>query len=235
MKELTGALIAAQKAITSVGKDAKNSFANYDYVSAETMITQCRRALHGAGLVFSRTHWDMKSTDFGVTVVSKYILSHPDSGETMDLVNEMIVPPNQKQLDKAVLAALTTGLNYSLRDLLLIPRADEPEVDNLPEPEPRKKPVAKEQPKAAPKPTASGDLPSGDKVLQAALNLVYGMKPDPVDYEKALLRHAADKYGREFRSAGDLPDEYVKRVVEAHNVKISEATAEEKALFGDSK
>lgn len=230
MKELTGALIAAQKAIGSVSKDAKNSFANYDYVSAETMITQCRRALHGAGLVFSRTHWDMKSNDFGVTVISKYLLSHPETGQSMDLMNEMIVPPNQKQLDKAVLAALTTGLNYSLRDLLLIPRADEPEVDNLPEPQAR--PVAKPAAKAEPK-AKQGDIPCGDKVLQAALNLVFGMKPDPVDYEKALLRHAADKYGREFRSSDTLPDEYVKRVVEAHNVKISEATAEEKALFGD--
>lgn len=232
MKELTGALIAAQKAIGSVSKDATNSFANYDYVSAETMITQCRRALHGSGLIFSRTHWDMKSTDFGITVVSKYLLSHPESGESMDLVNEMIVPPNQKQLDKAVLAALTTGLNYSLRDLLLIPRADEPEVDNLPEPQAKSSP--KPQPSTAPKRESDGEA-CGDRVLQAALNLVFGMKPDPDGYKKALLAHAKDKYGREFRSADSLPDEYVKRVVEAHNVKISEATAEEKALFGDSK
>jgi hypothetical protein len=225
MKQLAGALIAAQKAIGSVSKDAKNTFANYDYVSAETMITQCRRALHGAGLIFSRTHWDMKSTDFGVTVVSKYLLSHPESGESMDLMNEMIVPPNQKQLDKAVLAALTTGLNYSLRDLLLIPRADEPEVDNLPEPQAKAAPAKASSMKQAPKDAEQ------DRALAAALNLVIGMKDNPDHYEQTLLSHAAKKYNREFSSIAQLPDDYVKRVVEAHDVKISEATAEEKPLF----
>jgi hypothetical protein len=226
MKQLAGALIAAQKAIGSVSKDAKNSFANYDYVSAETMITQCRRALHGAGLVFSRTHWDMKSTDFGITVISKYLLSHPETGLVMELMNEMIVPPNQKQLDKAVLAALTTGLNYSLRDLLLIPRADEPEVDNLPEP----------QPKSAPKPSkaaAKQEPASGDRALALGLSMVFGLKPDAEGYEKALLDHASKKYDKKFTSTAELPDEYVKQVIEAHNIKMSEATAEDKALFGD--
>jgi len=226
MKQLAGALIAAQKAIGSVSKDAKNSFANYDYVSAETMITQCRRALHGAGLVFSRTHWDMKSTDFGITVISKYLLSHPETGLVMELMNEMIVPPNQKQLDKAVLAALTTGLNYSLRDLLLIPRADEPEVDNLPEP----------QPKSAPKPAKTGakqEPASGDRALALGLSMVFGLKPDAEGYEKALLDHASKKYDKKFTSTAELPDEYVKQVIEAHNIKMSEATAEDKALFGD--
>ncbi len=228
MKELTAALIRAQQAIRSVGKDAKNDFAKYDYVSAETMIAECRRALHASGLLFCRTHWDLKQSSEGfTTMVSSYLLSHPESGEDMKMVSEMVVPPNQKQLDKAVLAALTTSLNYMLRDLLLIPRADEPEVDNLPEP------VAAPKPKATPKPKpAEADPSAGDKVLQAALNHVFGMKEDPVDYEKVLLRHAKDKYGREFRSADTLPDEYVQRVVEAHNVKISDATAEEKELFG---
>lgn len=227
MKALTAALIEAQQAIRSVGKDAKNDFAKYDYVSAETMIAECRRALHKAGLLFCRTHWDMKQTfENGVTtMVSSYLLSHPESGEDLKMVSEMVVPPNQKQLDKAVLAALTTSLNYMLRDLLLIPRADEPEVDNLPEPKAAPKPPAPAKKQAAPS--------KGDPVLQHALALVIGTKTDPVDYEAALFRHAADKYGREFRSVDQLPDEYVKRVVEAHDVKISEATAEEKALFGD--
>ena len=168
----------------------------------------------------------MKSADFGVTVVSKYLLSHPETGEAMELMNEMIVPPNQKQLDKAVLAALTTGLNYSLRDLLLIPRADEPEVDNLPEP----------QPKSAPKPAkaaAKQEPASGDRALALGLSMVFGLKPDAEGYEKALLEHASKKYDKKFTSTAELPDEYVKQVIEAHNIKMSEATAEDKALFGD--
>ncbi|MAN60584.1 MAG: hypothetical protein CMI60_01425 [Parvibaculum sp.] len=220
------ALSAAQKAIRSVGKDAKNDFAKYDYVSAETMISECRRALHKAGLVFSRTAWEMKTTDFGVTVVSKYVLNHPESGEQICMSSEMVVPPAQKQLDKATLAALTTSLNYMLRDMLLIPRADEPEVDNMPEPVSAPKPTAKKKP--APKVDSSGS-----NALQAALALVIGGKANPTDYEAALFRHASAQYDREFRSVEQLPDEYVKRVVEAHDVKIEAATADDRALFGD--
>ena len=223
MKALTAALIEAQQAIRSVGKDAKNDFAKYDYVSAETMIAECRRALHASGLLFCRTHWDLKQPMEGVTTMaSSYLLSHPESGDEMKMTSEMVVPPNQKQLDKAVLAALTTSLNYMLRDLLLIPRADEPEIDNLPEPV-----VAKKKPEAPKKQSV------GDTVLQSALALVIGGKADPDDYEAALFRHASDKYDREFRSVDQLPDEYVKRVVEAHDIKISDAAAGDRALFGD--
>jgi hypothetical protein len=229
VKELMTALSVAQKAIRSVGKDAKNDFAKYDYVSAETMISECRRALHKAGLVFSRTAWEMKTTEFGVTVVSNYVLNHPESGEQISMSSEMIVPPAQKQLDKATLAALTTSLNYMLRDMLLIPRADEPEVDNMPEPASAPKRAAKKKP--APKADKAAE--SGSTVLQAALALVIGGKANPNDYEEALFRHASDQYGREFRSVDQLPDDYVKRVVEAHDVKIEAADADDRALYGD--
>ena len=138
MKELQGALLSAQKAVSNVGKDSKNSFANYDYTSAEAMITQCRKALHKSGLAFARLRWEMKGNELGISVISQYSLTHAESGETLEMMNEMIVPPNQKQLDKAVLAALTTGLNYTLRDMLMIPRYEnvQPEVDSMPAPKP---------------------------------------------------------------------------------------------------
>lgn len=233
MKELQQALLAAQKAVTSVEKDAKNSFANYDYVSAEAMIISCRKALHKSGLAFSRTHWSLMGNEFGMTVISKYVLTHAESGETMVMENEMIVPPNQKQLDKAVLAALTTGLNYTLRDMMMIPRceSDQPEVDSMPvqnsEPAPKRTPP----PKAAPKSTAEPTVT--DKGLLGALALVFGMKDSPADYELALLGHAAKKYQREFKAAEDLPNEYIKQVLGAHNVKYREATpGETEDIFG---
>ena len=228
MKELQQALLAAQKAVSNVGKDAKNSFANYDYVSAEAMIIACRKALHKAGLAFSRTCWDMKGTDFGLTVVSKYVLTHAESGENLEMVNEMIVPPNQKQLDKAVLAALTTGLNYTLRDMLMIPRCenDQPEVDSMP--------AQKPQPKAAaPKPKPATEPASMDEGLLAGLAMVFGMKDNAAEYELALLGHAAKKYEREFKNADELPNEYIKQVLDAHNVKYREAKpGETKDIFG---
>lgn len=201
----------AQNKIVGVGKDAKNSFANYDYVSAEMMITECRKALHKAGLLFCRRNWSMSESG---TVKSEYILSHPESGEEMLMNNEMVVPPNQKQLDKAVLAALTTGMNYTLRDLLLIPRCenDQPEVDTLP-PAVEKKVSNITAKSIDPQPEA------GTPTLVAAMNIVYGMKDDPKGYEQVLLRHAGEKYGKTFKSADDLPDEYMIKVLEAHQIE----------------
>ena len=226
MKELQGALLSAQKAVSNVGKDSKNSFANYDYTSAEAMITQCRKALHKSGLAFARLRWEMKGNEFGISVISQYSLTHAESGETLEMVNEMIVPPNQKQLDKAVLAALTTGLNYTLRDMLMIPRCEneQPEVDSMPAPKPAPKP------QAAPvsKPVVN------NKGLLSALALVFGMKDNAAEYELALLGHAAKKYKKEFKSADELPNEYIKQVLDAHKVTYREAIpGETEQIFGD--
>ena len=233
MKELQGALLSAQKAVSNVGKDSKNSFANYDYTSAEAMITQCRKALHKSGLAFARLRWEMKGNEFGISVISQYSLTHAESGETLEMMNEMIVPPNQKQLDKAVLAALTTGLNYTLRDMLMIPRCenDQPEVDSMPAPKPLPKPAPKPAPKPQPAPVSK---PVGtDKGLTSALALVFGMKESPADYEAALLGHASKKYDRQFKSADDLPQEYIKQVLDAHKVTYREATpGETEQIFG---
>lgn len=222
MKELQGALLSAQKAVSNVGKDSKNSFANYDYTSAEAMITQCRKALHKSGLAFARLRWEMKGNEFGISVISQYSLTHAESGETLEMVNEMIVPPNQKQLDKAVLAALTTGLNYTLRDMLMIPRCEneQPEVDSMPAPKPQAAPVSK--------PVVN------NKGLLSALALVFGMKDNAAEYELALLGHAAKKYKKEFKSADELPNEYIKQVLDAHKVTYREAIpGETEQIFGD--
>jgi hypothetical protein len=222
VKELQGALLSAQKAVSNVGKDSKNSFANYDYTSAEAMITQCRKALHKSGLAFARLRWEMKGNEFGISVISQYSLTHAESGETLEMVNEMIVPPNQKQLDKAVLAALTTGLNYTLRDMLMIPRCEneQPEVDSMPAPKPQAAPVSK--------PVVN------NKGLLSALALVFGMKDNAAEYELALLGHAAKKYKKEFKSADELPNEYIKQVLDAHKVTYREAIpGETEQIFGD--
>ena len=222
MKNIGAALLVAQSKIVGVGKDAKNSFQNYDYVSAETMITECRKALHKAGLLFCRKSWTMTENS---TVMSDYILSHPESGEEMEVKNEMVVPPNQKQLDKAVLAALTTGMNYTLRDLLLIPRCenDQPEIDMMP---PASSKVEKKVSEIKAKPVATkGDPELSRKGRSAALAFVFGMKPDAKAYEEALLRHAETKYEKSFSSAEELPEEYIMRVLEAHDVDYKELPA----------
>jgi hypothetical protein len=124
---LDAALLVAQTALNSVGKDAKNQFHKYSYTSAEGMIGACRDALHGAGLVARRTTWkiDPAIGEFGI-LISTMVVAHPESGATLsDEIVWAIVPEKGRPYDKALAGALTSSLNYWLRDLLMVPREDE--------------------------------------------------------------------------------------------------------------
>ena len=127
---LATALLAAQRALPSVAKDAKNSFHHYSYVSAEGMIGACREVLHGAGLAVRRAGWKFDGTPEGGIVTSTFILTHAASGETAnDEVTWPAIPEKGRPIDKALAGALTSSLGYYLRDLLLVPREDEAEMD----------------------------------------------------------------------------------------------------------
>lgn len=120
---LAGALLVAQNAIDSVGKDARNSFHKYAYTSAEGMIGACRGALHVAGLAFQRTGWALSSD--GMTVTSRFVLHHPQSGQSAEYEAPWIVCVEKgRPVDKALAGALTTCMGYFLRDLLLLPREE---------------------------------------------------------------------------------------------------------------
>jgi len=127
---LASALLAAQKALPSVGKDAKNSFHHYSYVSAEAMIGACRDALHGAGLTVRRAGWKYDGSPEGGIVNSTFVLTHGPTGESVsDEIAWICVPEKGRPIDKAMAGALTSSLGYYLRDLLLVPREDESEMD----------------------------------------------------------------------------------------------------------
>lgn len=124
---LNGALLGAQSALKSVGKDAKNSFHGYNYTSSEGMISACRDALHANGLVVSRTSWrfDAGSGEFGM-LISTFVLSFVDTNESVSAEScWFVVPEKGRPIDKALAGALTSSLNYYLRDLLLVPREEE--------------------------------------------------------------------------------------------------------------
>jgi len=127
---LATALLAAQRALPSVGKDAKNSFHHYSYVSAEAMIGACREALHGAGLTVRRAGWKYDGSPEGGIVNSTFVLTHAPTGESVsDEIAWVCVPEKGRPIDKAMAGALTSSLGYYLRDLLLVPREDESEMD----------------------------------------------------------------------------------------------------------
>jgi hypothetical protein len=170
-KSLASALLAAQQALPSVGKDSQFKGQNYGYAytSSETMIAACRAVLHGAGLVLRRAGWTFEGTPDGGIVKSQFVLTHPASGESItDEVAWVAVPRGQQPIDKAMAGALTASLGYALRDLLLVPREDENEMDKqddskfqprkaAPAPAPRQTqqdaPRAVPAPKAAPTPS----------------------------------------------------------------------------------
>jgi len=180
-KNLASALLAAQKALPSVGKDAKNSFHHYAYVSAEAMIGACREALHGAGLTARRAGWKFDGSPEGGIVYSTFVVTHGSTGESItDEIAWVCVPEKGRPIDKSLAGCLTSSLNYWLRDLLLVPREDESEMDRRDDRtyEPRKaapaparpapRPAQQDAPQAAPAPKATPTPPKAKEPATAA-------------------------------------------------------------------
>ena len=119
MKQLYGALLEAQKSLEGVEKKSTNQFARYDYVSAEDMVISAREALHRSGLVIGRKSWSIGDGK----AKSTFFIAHPESGEEIAGDTEFpVVEKKGNPADKAAATALTTGLGYFLRDVLLLPR-----------------------------------------------------------------------------------------------------------------
>lgn len=196
-KEIMQALVQAQQAVAGVEKNARNDFAGYDYVSADGMVRQLRKALLEAGLAFFRSGWHLD----GAKVVSEFVLSHPASGSHKVMRAEMpVFEAKGRPLDKAVLGALTTSLSYVLRDLLLVPRVDELEIDNRASDEPIRRPVP------APAPNLV------EQVQAIALHKPGG----PDAYLGQIMQRASELHQRPIRELADMPVELLTKIVEAH-------------------
>lgn len=130
------ALRLAQQAMPGVHHDARNQFARYDYVSAESMILHCRGALHSAGLTLSAVSSIIAVVD-GVHVTPKggdamplmmmhrvWCLAHDSGTERTYEQDWPVVVEKGRPLDKAVAGADTASLSYLLRNLLMVPRVE---------------------------------------------------------------------------------------------------------------
>ena len=185
---LASALLAAQQALPSVGKDSqfKSQSYGYAYTSSETMIAACREVLHAAGLTLRRAGWKFEGTpEGGGLVTSQMILTHAGTGESVaDEVAWVAVPRGQQPIDKAVAGALTASLGYYLRDLLLVPREDENEMDKRddsgykpakaatpaprPAPAPAPRQTQQDAPQSIPAPRAAPTPPKATEPATAA-------------------------------------------------------------------
>ena len=125
------ALLKAQQEIHGVGKDAKNNFQNYDYVSAEAIVAVSRLALNAHGLTVDRefTIDEAQAVPPMLPILkSTFHVSHAESGGSRVRSSEwFIVEAKGRPIDKALAGALTSSLAYFLRDLLQIPKQEEAE------------------------------------------------------------------------------------------------------------
>lgn len=128
---INAAIVAAQASAQAVAKNAKNTHANYKYASSEDVIEEARAALNGAGLALIPLRHDIVRADGTYEVKGRYALIH-ESGGQLEIegsfsVFDMLGPG--KKNDKAEASARTYLLAYTLRDLLLLPRVEEEQVD----------------------------------------------------------------------------------------------------------
>ena len=198
--KLSEALLNAQRSVAGVEKNARNDFAKYDYVSADGMVGQLRNALLDNGLVFSRTSW-------GIV----FDLTHVESGETQRYEAAMpIVETKGRPADKAVLGALTTCLSYVLRDLLLVPRVDELEIDNRANDDV----VAR---KRVPAP-ASAPSPVGGSAADAVISQVKVLAASRADGEawiESCLQRASEVEGRQITRLSQMPIGFLEKMAQA--------------------
>ena len=90
------------------------------------MITDCRVALHNQDLLVTRNGWRIiREPDCTPTVEAVYVLGHKDGHSVVCATQyPIVIKGGAMPEDKALNASLTTGLNYFLRDLLLVPRVE---------------------------------------------------------------------------------------------------------------
>jgi len=142
-KEISAALAKAQAVARAVEKTKTNTHHGFRYASAEDVIAVAREALAEADLAllpvstkFRRSGGtlDENAGACGFLDIS-YRLIHGASGHVHEMTTEEAVCPQPakergwvRPLDKAIFAARTEALGYMLRELLLIPRQDAPDV-----------------------------------------------------------------------------------------------------------
>lgn len=139
--ELAAALVAAQRKIAWVGKDATNRHHGYAYASAEAVIAMGRAALNDAGLALDSSVWRFEAASDAQAsggearlpqpigrVIVTHLLVHTSGVSLLRECSTPVIPEKGRPADKAECAALTANLAYLLRGLLQIPRGDDPGV-----------------------------------------------------------------------------------------------------------
>jgi len=137
---LWAGLVAAQRVGKTVAKDGKNAHHGYKYATSEDVIEEARSALGAGELALfaeaSSLREIIPASGEGsayepplYVVDSVYVLAHASGGTHRITSSTFVMPEKGRPFDKALAAAKTYDLAYTLRSLLLLPRgeADHPD------------------------------------------------------------------------------------------------------------
>ena len=128
---LSEALFGAQQDAQGIKKGSRNTHHGYDYTSAEDMLQFGKAILakHGLFVSINKGHVEVLADGSTHYVIGGY-LDHPESLGSRAVSKWLPYEAAKgRPNDKSALSSNTTALNYLLRDLLLIPRGEQYEVD----------------------------------------------------------------------------------------------------------
>lgn len=171
----------ARRRVVSIEKDSVNDHGKYRYVSAEAMIAKTRQVMVELGLLFVRDEVNLRHAEGVPYIQQVFCLTDVESGESKTISMDLPCPARKgTPEDKAAMAAMTSGLNYAIRDLLMISRGREDQVEQYND----------EQYDPAAKP----ENPVFDqaKKLFAPADVVLDTRETPSDQDLARLRKILD-------------------------------------------
>jgi hypothetical protein len=216
--QIDAALFAAQQAIGSVGKSSRNDFHKYAYVSAESMIAACRPVLHENGLLVQRDAFMVDMAEGRLE--NSFTVKHLPSGESRGYSFPWpFIAEKGRPIDKALAGALTVSMNYFLRDLLLVPRMDESEMDRRDDRD-YEPPPAKPRKKAEPKPEQAED----QEAIRSAEDVEFVNRRDVAALSDRMggvwlsrvLKKCSAELGRPCASIDEISHEQVVRILKHH-------------------
>jgi hypothetical protein len=119
--------------VVSIEKDSRNQHGGYDYVSAEAMIAKTRQVMHDVGLVLVRDEASVQHLDEGLLVLKQeFRLVDVVDGASWTFFLDMPCPARKGMPeDKAVMAAMTSSLNYAIRDVMMVSRGREDQIEAI--------------------------------------------------------------------------------------------------------
>lgn len=130
-KTLPLALLAAQREMDAIKKDATNAHGRFDYASAESVLRESKKVLNRHGLFMTGGKETAHDVCGMPHLATGYVLCHAASGEKMEFQRDWPVKPQGAQNPVRAAASVTTsGFSYMLRDILHIERAAKDDMNH---------------------------------------------------------------------------------------------------------